>query len=55
MPLARDVVWPFLNQEFWVEAALSSVQQSAPLSQIRLVLAGQLREVFLRLPGDERP
>jgi hypothetical protein len=45
------VVWPLLKEEFWVEAALSSIQQSAPLSQIRLLLAGQLREMFLRLPG----
>ena len=51
IPLARDVVWPLLKQEFWVEAALSSIQQSAPLSQIRLLLAGQLREMFRRLPG----
>ena len=51
LPLARDVVWPLLRQEFWVEAALKSIQQAAPLAQIRLVLAGQLKEMFLRLPG----
>jgi len=50
IPLARDVVWPLLKQEFWVEAALTSIQQSAPLPQIRLVLGSQLREMFLRLP-----
>jgi hypothetical protein len=52
IPLARDVIWPLLNQEFRVEAALSSIQQSAPPSEIRRVLAGQLREMFLRLPGE---
>jgi len=52
IPLARDVVWPLLKQEHWVEAALSSIQQSTPLSQIRLVLAGQLKQTFLRLPGE---
>ncbi len=51
LPLARDVVWPLLGQEFWVETALKSIQQAAPLAQIRLVLAGQLKEMFLRLPG----
>lgn len=50
LPLARDVVWPLLRQDFWVEAALKSIQQAAPLAQIRLVLAGQLKEMFLRLP-----
>jgi hypothetical protein len=52
IPLARDVVWPLLKQEHWIEAALSSIQQSTPLSQIRLVLAGQLKQTFLRLPGE---
>jgi len=55
IPLARDVVWPLLEEDFWVEAALSSIQQGAPLSQIRLLLAGQLREMFLRLPDESRP
>jgi hypothetical protein len=52
IPLARDVVWPLLDQEHWVEAALSSIQESTPLSQIQLVLAGQLKQMFLRLPGE---
>lgn len=51
IPLARDVVWPLLHQEHWVEAALSSIQQSTPLSQIQVALAGQLKQMFLRLPG----
>jgi hypothetical protein len=45
------VVWPLLHQEHWVEAALSSIQQSTPLSQIQVALAGQLKQMFLRLPG----
>ena len=52
IPLARDVVWPLLAQEHWVEAALNSIQQGAPLTQIQLVLAGQLRQMFLRLLGE---
>jgi hypothetical protein len=51
LPLARDVVWPLLRQEFWVETALKAIQQAAPLAQIRLVLAGQLKDIFLGLPG----
>jgi hypothetical protein len=52
IPLAKDVVWPLLKQEHWIEAALSSIRQSSPLSQIRLVLAGQLKQIFLRLPAE---
>lgn len=52
LPLAREVVWPLLEEHYWVEPALKSVQQAAPLSQIRLVLASRLRKTFQSLPGN---
>jgi hypothetical protein len=53
LPLARDVVWPLLDQQSWLEPALSSVQQNSPLSDIILVLAGRLKETFQSL-ADSR-
>jgi hypothetical protein len=52
LPLARDVVWPLLRQEFWVEGALTTIQQAAPLAQTRLLLAGEIKEMFFRLRGE---
>jgi hypothetical protein len=46
LPLARDVAWPLLRQTRWVGPALESLQQTAPLSQIRLLLSGRLKEIF---------
>ena len=46
LPLAKDVVWPILKQEQWVEPFLKSLQHTTPLSQIRLDLASQLNETF---------
>ncbi|MEJ2236648.1 MAG: hypothetical protein P8X67_22320 [Syntrophobacterales bacterium] len=42
LPLARDVIWPLLDDKFWVGPALESVQQTSPLSHIRLVLESEL-------------
>jgi hypothetical protein len=52
LPLARDVVWPLLGQESWVEGALTTIQQAAPLAQTRLMLAGEIKEMFFRLRGE---
>lgn len=48
LPLAKDVVWPILKQEQWVEPFFKSLQETAPLSQIRLDLGSQLYETFHR-------
>ena len=42
IPLARDVIWPLLDDKLWVGPALESLQQTSPLSQIRLVLESEL-------------
>ena len=42
IPLARDVIWPLLDEKLWVGPALESLQQTSPLSQIRLVLESEL-------------
>lgn len=47
-PLAKDLVWPILKQEQWVEPFFKSLQETAPLSQIRLDLGSQLYETFHR-------
>jgi len=49
LPFAREVVWPLLDQRFWVEPALQAVQETVPLTQIRLVLATELQRAFRRL------
>jgi hypothetical protein len=46
LPLARDVIWPLLDDNLWVGPALESVQQTSPLSQIRLVLESQLSDTW---------
>ena len=46
IPLAKDVVWPFLDQKQWVEPALESIQQAAPISRIRLELGSKLSETL---------
>jgi len=46
LPLARDVVWPLLNEGNWVESALESLQQTAPLPQIRHELENRLRKTL---------
>ena len=46
LPLAKDVVWPLLQQEQWVESSLESLQHNTPLSQIRLYLSNLLKETF---------
>lgn len=42
LPLARDVIWPLLDDKFWVGPALESVQQTSPLSHIRFMLESEL-------------
>ena len=44
--LAKDVVWPLLNQKHWVGQELEFIRQSAPLSQILLDLDRKLSETF---------
>jgi hypothetical protein len=46
LPLARDVVWPLLNEEHWVESTLESLQQTNPLPRIRHELANKLSETL---------
>ena len=46
LPLAKDVVWPLLEQAPWVEPSLESLQHTIPLSQIRLDLGSRIKETF---------
>lgn len=46
LPLARDVVWPLLNEGDWVEPTLKSLQQTDPLPRIRRELANKLSETL---------
>ena len=46
IPLARDVIWPLLDDNLWVEPALESLQQTSPLSHILLVLESELRNTL---------
>ncbi len=48
LPLARDVVWPVLEEKLWVEPALETMQETAPLPQIRSVLEGKLSKTLKR-------
>lgn len=48
LPLAKDVVWPILKQEAWVESSFKSLRKTNPISQIRLDLGSQLNETFHR-------
>jgi hypothetical protein len=49
LPLARDVVWPQIDQESWVEPALRSAQEATPLAQLRLALDNRLSQTFRTL------
>jgi hypothetical protein len=42
IPLAKDLLWPLLDQEIWVEPALRAIQETTPLQQIRLILDSKL-------------
>jgi hypothetical protein len=46
LPLARDVIWPLLDEQLWVGPALESLQQTSPLSHIRLVLESKLSDTL---------
>ncbi len=46
LTLARDVVWPLLNQKQWVGQELKSIRQAAPISRILIKLDSKLRETF---------
>ncbi len=46
LPLAKNVVWPLLEDKLWAGPALESVQQTTPLPQIRLELQSKLSETL---------
>jgi hypothetical protein len=46
IPLARDVVWPLLNEANWVDSALESLQQTDPLPRIRHELENRLSKTL---------
>jgi hypothetical protein len=48
LPLAKDVIWPLLEEKQWADSELESMQQAEPLSQIRSQLDRKLRETFKR-------
>lgn len=48
IPLAKDVVWPLLDEELWVRPELESMQQAVPLPQVRLVLDSKLSDTLKR-------
>ena len=48
LPLAKNLVWPRLDDEIWVGPALESIQQAASLPQIRYELESQLSETLKR-------
>ena len=46
LTLARDLVWPLLNQKQWVGQELESIRHAAPIPQIFLELDSKLSETF---------
>jgi hypothetical protein len=46
LTLAKDVVWPLLNQNQWVGEELKFIQQTTPISQILLELDSKLHATF---------
>jgi hypothetical protein len=46
IPLVKNVIQPFLEQKEWVGTALKTIQQTAPISHIRLQLESKLSETF---------
>jgi len=46
IPLAKDVVWPLLDEEFRVGPELESMQQAVPLPQVSLVLDSKLSDTL---------
>jgi hypothetical protein len=46
LPLARDVVWPLLNEGTWVGSTLGSLLQTDPLPKIRHELENRLTETL---------
>ena len=46
IPLAKDVVWPLLEEELWVGPELESMQQAIPLPQVRLMLDSKLSDTL---------
>ena len=46
IPQAKDVVWPLLDEELWVEPELESMQQAVPPAQVRLVLDSKLSDTL---------
>jgi len=48
IPLAKNVLWPFLKQKEWAGTALKTIQQAAPIPLIRLQLESKLSETLKR-------
>jgi hypothetical protein len=46
LPLARDVVWPLLDEGNWVESHLEYLQQTEPMRHIRHELESRLSETL---------
>ena len=46
LPLARDVVWPLLDEGTWVESPLEYLQQTEPMRHIRHELESRLSETL---------
>ena len=48
IPLAKNVIQPFLEQKEWVGTALKTIQKAVPISLIRFQLESKLNETFKR-------
>jgi hypothetical protein len=48
LPLAKEVVWPLLDDKPWVGSALQSIQRTATLPQIRSELESKLSKTLQR-------
>jgi hypothetical protein len=48
IPLAENVVWPFMEQKERVDTLFKSIQQAIPISLIRHQIESKLRETFKR-------
>ncbi|UCG12064.1 MAG: hypothetical protein JSU72_16380 [Deltaproteobacteria bacterium] len=48
LPLARDVVWPLLDDKIWIGSALKSIQEKTRLPEIRLALERTLSKTLQR-------
>jgi len=53
LPLAKDVVWPLLEQNEWVGPQLESIQQTVPISRAQSILGGKLKDTITRISPDK--